>query len=257
MNVTPYPYVNDVLSDLLNRARNILGDQFVGMYLYGSLAAGDFNVDRSDIDFLIVTRDLLPQDTVDELERMHLELAASDSKWARKLEGQYVPLRELRRYNADGPKLPTVNERRFYLAGQGHDWVMQRYILREQETIVAGPSIREHIDPVSAGDLRAAAAAVMDDWWAPMADDHAWLDGRPDYIAFAVQTMCRVLYTLEKGAVVSKTAATEWALETVDAKWRDLIEAANTWPDGPPPDLNLTTDFIRYVSETAGSQAFS
>lgn len=64
MGMTPFPYVNAVLADLLDRAREILGDQFVGMYLYGSLAGGDFNPQRSDIDFVIVTHDLLAQPVI-------------------------------------------------------------------------------------------------------------------------------------------------------------------------------------------------
>ena len=39
---TPYPEVNTVLLDLLSQLQAILGDRFVGLYLYGSLASGDF-----------------------------------------------------------------------------------------------------------------------------------------------------------------------------------------------------------------------
>jgi predicted nucleotidyltransferase len=52
---TPYPDVNEVLLTLLDNVRAILGDYFTGMYLYGSLASGDFDPRRSDIDFLVVT----------------------------------------------------------------------------------------------------------------------------------------------------------------------------------------------------------
>jgi hypothetical protein len=37
---TPCPDVNDVLSQILRSAPGILGDQFVGLPLYGSLALG-------------------------------------------------------------------------------------------------------------------------------------------------------------------------------------------------------------------------
>ena len=40
---TPYPEVNAILNVLLADVRAILGDQFVGFYLYGSLASGDFD----------------------------------------------------------------------------------------------------------------------------------------------------------------------------------------------------------------------
>ncbi len=46
--------MNSVLLELLTGVQNILGPHFVGMYLYGSLANGDFDQD-SDVDFVVVT----------------------------------------------------------------------------------------------------------------------------------------------------------------------------------------------------------
>lgn len=255
MMPTPYSYVNTVLDELLEQARDILGDEFIGMYLYGSLAGGDFDPRRSDIDFIVVTRGMLPQSKIDDLQQMHLKLADSGSKWARKLEGLYIPLHELRRHDAHGPQLPTINEGRFYLAGQGSDWVIQRHVLREQEMIVCGPSIREFIDPVTAREMRDEVSAIMRDWWAPMVADPTWLNGRPEYQAFAVQTMCRVLYTLEFGTAVSKTAAALWAVHALNDEWRDLIEEAIAWPAGQPSSLERTIDFIHYTVNCSTSRS--
>ncbi len=38
-----YPEAKEVLDVLLEEVRSILGSQFVGMYLYGSLTSGDFD----------------------------------------------------------------------------------------------------------------------------------------------------------------------------------------------------------------------
>ena len=237
--------------DLLSEVQIILGGKFVGLYLYGSLAAGDFDERRSDIDFIVVTRGELPRATIAALEKMHKMFASSAAKWRRKLEGLYIPLSELRRYDPQGPQLPTINEGRFYLARQGSDWVMQRHILREQETIVAGPSIRDFIDPVKPQEMRDAVSAIMREWWAPMLDDPAWLDGRPEYQAFAVQTMCRVLYTLEFGTAVSKTAAAQWAVGALGEEWSELIEDAIAWPELQPASLDRTVDFICYTEDVS------
>jgi hypothetical protein len=59
---TPYSDVNAVLDGLLSGVKQILGPRFVGMYLGGSLATGDFDPLRSDIDFLVVTTEDLPED---------------------------------------------------------------------------------------------------------------------------------------------------------------------------------------------------
>jgi hypothetical protein len=40
---TPYPDVNSMIQTVLERVQMILSDRFIGMYLDGSLAAGDFD----------------------------------------------------------------------------------------------------------------------------------------------------------------------------------------------------------------------
>ena len=52
---TGYPDVDAVLERLLAEARGALGEQFVGMVLHGSLAAGGFEPGRSDVDVVAVT----------------------------------------------------------------------------------------------------------------------------------------------------------------------------------------------------------
>ena len=47
--------------------------------------------------------------------------------------------------------------------------------------------------------------------------------------SFIALTMCRALYALERGEVVSKRAAAEWALRTQDPRWRPLIERSLRW----------------------------
>jgi predicted nucleotidyltransferase len=88
---TSYPDVNAVLDALLSSAQIILGDYFVGLYLYGSLSSGDFDPLRSDIDFVVVTTDQLPEELISALEEMHARLWASGLKWVAKLEGTYIP----------------------------------------------------------------------------------------------------------------------------------------------------------------------
>jgi hypothetical protein len=61
---TPYPDVNAVLQELLAGVQAILGPHFVGLYLGGSLAGGDFDPRRSDVDFLVATADDLPDELV-------------------------------------------------------------------------------------------------------------------------------------------------------------------------------------------------
>lgn len=246
---TPFPDVNAVLQRLLAGVQAALGDRFVGLYLYGSLATGGFDPDRSDVDFVVVTEGELPEPAFHALQAMHARLASDAGRWAGRLEGAYLPRAALRRYDPADPPRPTLNEGRFTLDRQGSDWVIQRRVLREHGVVLAGPPLRTLIDPVSFDEIRRAVQDVLRGWWAPMLYDPARL-ARRNYQAYAVLTMARARYTLEKGTLVSKTAAARWAMNELNGKWRALIEQALAWPHGPQPDrLQETQAFIAHTLE--------
>jgi hypothetical protein len=222
---TPYPDVNEILQLLLEEMQKVLGDQFVGMYLYGSLSSGDFHPDASDIDYLVVTADILSENTIGALESMHYRIWNTGLKWAEKLEGSYLPVAHLRRYEKMDTAYPTVNEGRFYLAPHGSNWVIQRHIIREGGVTLAGPDPRSMIDPVGPDDIRRAVTGTLHEWWFPLLDDPSWLKNHgSEYHAYAILTMCRSLYALERGEIVSKPVAAGWAQGQLGGKWPQVIE---------------------------------
>ncbi len=251
-NPTPYPDVNEVLHILLTSTHKILGNQFIGIYLYGSLSSGDFNPESSDIDFLVVTTDALSESKVSELEHMHNRIWATGSKWATKLEGAYVPKDLIRHHTRDNVACPTVNEGRFYVAGLGSDWIIQRHIVREVGTVLAGPNPKALIDPVSPEEIRGAVLGILQEWWFPMLEDPSWLANHgSEYHAFAVLTMCRALYTLEHGTILSKPKAARWVRQTLSKPWVLLIDkaVAAARHEGQSDFLDETLDFIRFTRE--------
>jgi predicted nucleotidyltransferase len=249
---TPYPEVNELLNLLLRNAKRILGEQFVGMYLYGSLASGDFDPETSDIDFLVVTSETLPEEKIAELEAMHNETWAISLKRAGELEGSYVPRDLIRRHDPDGAPCPTVNEGKFFVDKRGSDWIIQRHVVREYGVVVEGPDPKTLIDSVSPGDIRKAVLGILQEWWFPMLEDPSWLrDHGGKYHAFAVITMCRVLHALEHGTIVSKPKAVQWARATVGAPWVGLIDKAVrvSRHEEEAAFLDDTLDFIRFIEE--------
>ncbi|MFN8597265.1 MAG: DUF4111 domain-containing protein [Anaerolineae bacterium] len=248
---TPHPDVNAVLLRLLTEAQAVLGADFVGMYLYGSLSSGDFDPHRSDIDFVVVTRDMLPHETIQQLAALHDRLANSGLKWAAKLEGTYLTQAALRRYNpADGP-FPGINEGRFAVAHHHSDWIIQRFVLRECGVVLAGPPPHTLIDPVQPDDIRAAVRGILREWWQPMLDDPAQFRST-EYQAYAVLTMCRALHALDSGTIVSKPAAARWAQATLDQRWHALIEFAVQWQSGAEVDhFAEIAELIRYTLHVA------
>lgn len=141
-NPTPYPEVNWLLKDLLESMQAILGDHFIGMYLDGSLAGGDFDQD-SDIDFIVVTDIEVTEGLFLALQAMHDRLATTDSCWAIQLEGSYISQQALRRYDPTNALHPNIERgvgERLKMIHHDAAWVIHRYVLRERGITLAGPA---------------------------------------------------------------------------------------------------------------------
>ena len=241
------PEITAVLHMLLSNVQAILADRLIGMYVHGSLACGDFDPHRSDIDFLAVTAGELPTRLLAALAAMHARFTSSGIAWAQKLEGSYIPQQALHRYDPAQNRHPALQVGgRFGIEPHGPDWVVQRHVLREHGIVLAGPPLATLIDPVSPAELQQAVRGTLREWWSPPFAEPERFKSR-EYQAYAVLTMCRALYTLQYGAVVSKPIAARWALASLDKQWSPLIARALAWPREPQPDyLDETVRFILF-----------
>src|SRR5947209_8320010 len=163
---TPYPEVNALLRVLLSGAQGVLGSHFVGAYLFGSLACGDFDRD-SDIDVLVMTDEDISDDLFSALRAMHARVAAARAPWATQLEVSYIPQRALRRFDPDCALHPHIDRgtgERLRMMRHDADWVIQSHVLREKGVALAGPSTPALIDPITPDDLRRAVLEVLRGW---------------------------------------------------------------------------------------------
>jgi predicted nucleotidyltransferase len=250
---TSHPEVNELLDALTDGLRETLGDLLVGAYLFGSAPTSDFDRE-SDVDVVVVTADRITVETFEALKAMHARIATIDSWCATQLEVSYIPRSAIRRYDpADAlhPRLDRGKDEELHVMRHDADWVVQRHLIRERGLVLLGPAPAMLINPVSPDDLRRAMRELLPEWLVPM------LESPPDvrtrgYQSFIVLSICRILYTLEHGDVVSKRTAASWGETTLHARWTPLIRGA--WigrqdPDSVPRagDLNETWAFIRYA----------
>lgn len=248
---TPYHEVNEILNLLLSDVQRILKNEFVGMYLYGSLATGDFNPETSDIDFLVVTTSTLSTKAIAELEAMHHRFWQSGSKWASKLEGSYISKREIRRHDPRSAPCPTVNEGKFFLDTRGSDWIIQRQVIREHGVVLMGPDPKTLIAPVDSKDIRRAVKGVLNEWWFPMLEDPTWLkEHGSEYHAFTILTMCRALYALDNGTIVSKPVAARWVQSKLGKDWSEVIEDALLAQKPGSGNFNLFNNALQLIRIT-------
>ena len=258
-----HPDIGTVVSKLFHGAKTILATDFVGGYIVGSMATGDFDA-YSDLDFLIVTREELTTPQVDALQVLHSEVRSLDIIWAEKLEGSYFPLSKLESHDVTGTNLWYLENGHRTLAPSSHDdTLVVRWVFRERGIPFDGPepqSLTPHV-PVEA--LKADVLSTMLAIPRYIADEptdklHFW--NRRFGQSFAVLTCCRIMHTLETGRVESKKKAVAWALATVDPRWTGLIERA--WEsrcgdfDSPadPAEYTSTLEFYEWaVSESRKS----
>src|SRR5215470_2110366 len=145
----PYPELRLVLGTFVGGVQDAVEANFVGAYLVGSLATGDFDHD-SDIDFLIVIDEELTDDHIQSLRALHLGLHSLWCYPAQHLEGSYIPRILLKQADQVGTRpLWYIDNGSTVLERSLHDnkWHVL-WILRERAITLSGPDPRALISPV-------------------------------------------------------------------------------------------------------------
>jgi len=267
---TPYADLNAVLAELVGRARTLLADNFVGAYLQGSFALGDFDT-HSDVDFMIVTHEDVPPDQVPALQGMHDDLHALPSPWATRLEGSYAPKAILRRWSTtprDSPGEPRLetwadpgtsgmaprvypflflgNGERVLVRSEHDNTQVVRWILREKGVALAGPPARGLVDPVPGEALREEVGAVLDRldlMDEPAISEPMWVQ------CFMALMVGRMLYALATGRIGSKKTAVTFAKQRLEPRFAGLIERAWREREGRPDVRAALAAYFRQASD--------
>jgi predicted nucleotidyltransferase len=255
VNPTLSSDVDALIQELLHSVQRILGSHLIGLYLDGSLASGDFDQD-SDIDFVVVTDEPVSENVFLDLQAMHERIVAIDSPWALRLEGSYMSQSALRHADLDQTPHPTIgwgSDERLKMAGPDETWDIHRWVLRERGVTVVGPAPQTLIDPVSPDALRRAIRPLLCEWL-PQILNNPQIIASNDEQSYTVFSLCRILYSLQHGEVVSKHIAARWAQLILGEPWKSLIQ--RTWvarhnPNLPASagDVQGTLDFIRFTLE--------
>lgn len=278
LEATPFDALNHVLTFLVAGAESALGHNFVGAYLQGSFAIGDFS-EFSDCDFMIVVREDLSALELDALQALHKDIQKLPHPyWPMNIEGSYAPQEILRRWSTeprDAPGEPRdatwgdpgmdgapARCYPFWYLNHGADTLVRsehdnsqvvRWTLYEKAVHLKGPDITQLIDPVSVTDLKAEVRQTME---VAMATGLAM--PMLAYQAFWVGLFCRILHTLETGRVTSKKQAMTWAQQFLDPAWTGLIVRAQSLRKGDdaqalsavdPGEVEATRAFANYCRE--------
>lgn len=225
MKATIYPHINTLLEQLLTQIQAILGEKLVGMYLYGSLVAGDYDDDISDVDLFVALASDLTTADFNALKLMHDSIVAHDPQWDNRIEIAYLSLEGLKTFRTKMSKLGIISPGEpFHIVDAGQAWLMNWYFVREIGVTLYGAAPQEIIAPITKEEFIQAVKEHVAAW-------RGWLQKTSDYRgsqAYAILTMCRALYTTKHGQPVSKIQAATWAKKELPA-FASTIQNAVIW----------------------------
>lgn len=263
----PYPELRKVLDIFVAEIQAELEKALVGVYLVGSLATGDFDLD-SDVDFLVLINTELTETNKKRLKDIQIRVHELDCYPAKHLEGSYISINDLNDWSA-------VGEKKLYYFDNGsttpeqsvHDnnW-HARWILRERGITLIGPAPATLLAPIPTSELRDEMKTSMHQikvFFAAALNQPLNFFNSQFGQSFVVLTYCRILHTLHTGEVQSKKAGVQWAEQFVNPEWSEFIDRA--WNDregvrfgvkiGQRADEKLlyqTLEFIKYAAAQSG-----
>jgi hypothetical protein len=242
--VQPTRTVRGTLRRLTRALDAILGANLFGVYVYGSLTQRAFAPARSDIDCVVVVRRDLTRGQVRKL-RMWLAEAALVDPWIPRLQMQVLLKGRLLRPDTRGYIYQFGALRR---SGSDGNPIIWMNVLVSGLTI-RGPAPATFLPSITSEMLLKALVREVAYLSKEIGNRASkWRDKR-FYRAYAVLTLCRILYSQRFGDVVSKPRAARWALQTLPTRWHSLIRSAIQSDRGKGSTLSLPriARFIEFV----------
>ncbi len=255
---SPSGAVRAAVDEFDGLVRDAFGPAVLAHWIGGSLAMGDFDPATSDIDLAVVLDPRPPRRRLmQELEGLLARTRLSSNPWMQRLEVFFYSRRELGPHRArelsllvpalePGGSAPVLEE-------VGAEIFLYQHALREHGTTVFGIGPDELIPPVSRPALEVAVRWTAKRWVTGWVRQPEQLEA-VQFRAFAIFTCCRMLYTLERGAIASKPAAARWAAALLSPSLSATVEAALAAKagSGSPPSVDGVMALIRYTLARLG-----
>jgi len=213
-----------VLARLLEGLSAALGDDLVGLYLFGSVATDDDEPGISDVDTVAVLRSDPTPAQLAALERVHAGIVDEMLEWDERVEVVYLStqaLRDVRTRTSSAARISPGES--FHEIEVDRRWVVDWYQLQEVGIALTGPPATTVVPAIAREEYVEAVRDLMLAW----PDQVDKLDNRGSQ-AYAILTMCRGLHTVRTGEHVSKREGARWASLELP-QHAELIQRALVW----------------------------
>src|SRR5437773_2304083 len=209
----------ELLREVEVRLSALLRKNLVGIYVHGSVTQRSFNPERSDVDVIVVTRRNLSDAQFRKVSE-RLAVIADSNSWAKRLQMLFLIRDEVLKMNS---KACLYQFGVFKRSGSDGNPIIWMDVMKSGVVLYGAnpdsfvPAITRHI-LFQALDrevhyLRQEISEKLRSEWRDV----------PSYRAYAVLTLCRILYSSRNGTIVSKQRAGEWAIKHLPSEWAEII----------------------------------
>ena len=221
MNITEImPQINDWLKEILK-------DNYVGVYFHGSLRLGHFNPNKSDLDFIIVVKEKLNSEVKEQIWEKMLE---NKNIFPKKWFEFSVVLEE----NCKNIKHPIAYE----LHGSS-EWI-ERYKNDKSLVINADykvdPDLASHFNVINTPNNELDFGKPSEEVFAKVpkeiiiesnyGDILECVEKIVDEPIYCILNFCRFYAFISDNLTLSKYDGGKWALENINSNYNDIIESA-------------------------------
>lgn len=219
--------INSLMQQINGWLKDILKDNYVGVYFHGSLRLGSFHPNRSDLDFIIVVKDKLDSEAKELIWDKMLENVDAFPEGGFEFS---VVLYE----NCQIIKHPIPYE----LHGS-RAWI-DRY-RADKATVINGdykadPDLASHFNVINVPNEKMDFGRPSQEVFAKVPMEYVIDSNYRDTLecveeivnhpVYCVLNLCRFYALIRDGLTLSKYDGGRWALENMNSDYEDVIKAA-------------------------------
>ncbi|MCG7406207.1 DUF4111 domain-containing protein [Paenibacillus sp. ACRRX] len=232
-----HPKIQAILKLYMDMINEVQPGLIEGLYIYGSVAMGDYSLRLSDIDFIAVTHKRMTDEDILTVERVHRKVNRAYKK--PNLNGIYITWDELGKRAEEVEPFPYYCDGRMHRSGYFEMNLVTWYGLKTHGIALIGPTTKELPYEVSWQQLIQDMQHNLQTYWMSwIKRSHAMLKDRIGLYLFRSQVewgvlgISRLFYTFREQDITSKRLAGEYALRVVPEQWHPIIKDAIDYREG-------------------------
>ncbi len=225
------------LKEIAGQISGILKKNFVGFYIMGSFVMGDWDPERSDIDFIVVTEKHLNKRESLEIGELHQTWSETDL--GKKLDGAYAYLEQLRQKRFE-ERTGSLEDHEFKPDCPCHLSADNILCLLQYGKCILGVPIEKLSLNVSDEELSGAAYDML-------VEDVAEADRKEDFQTLyeILIDILRCIYTLETGKLPTKPRAIEYCRDVVG---KNLYRNIKAFRSGKIDQFRIDKDKLKKIT---------